>query len=555
MAKTNTKKLTNIKKDSFQSQGSTVQEAIDEIDLEQVKKDTYSGSVSFDTHYVTEACIKYGKILTGMPLYTYQEEMAYAIIHSVISFNNDVLTMLLSRQSGKSETLAFVINTLSTILPALATVLPDLDQFKNGIQIGVFAPQSDQVWNTYNRALTRIGTENAEMVMGDPDLEVSLVKPTKYELTNGSKLVGQVASKQSKIESATYDLIIIEEAQDVDSYIMEKSIEPMVSATGGTIIKCGTTGTQKNHYWYEIQHNRNKDRGVKDGRLRLHWEFDYKKIFEAKRKQFNIDVKRFHLNYEKDVMKKMERWGRDSQAFRLSFALEWDLESGMLVSDKEFDKICNKKKGFKMEPGDLIIAGLDIGKDDASTILTIGKIVWNPSDEEEPTKIEICKWIKLSRIDYELQHQLIVDALYENNVQNLYADYTGVGKAVVDRLMYSVGESINLTPFTFSKQSKSEMWFNLIDIIQQNRLIVPANRNVQITEEYQEFEEQMKNCLKYYDGPYLVCHKSEGYHDDYVDSLGLMCMATEFEAQEEIEEEVFNPMFENILNSRILRND
>lgn len=909
---TNKKKPIKIKSDgSFEAKGKTVEEALAEIDLDDINDRAHLG-VSFDTHYVTAQCIAYGKILTGIPLYDYQEEMAYSIIHSVISFNNDVLTILLSRQSGKSEALAFVVNTLSTILPALATVIPDLDQFKNGIRIGLFAPQSDQVWNTYNRALSRLTTDNAEQIMGDPDLEVSLIKSTKYELTNGSSLVGQVASKQSKIESATYDLVIVEEAQDVDSYIMEKSIEPMVSAcvcagtllwddqgnlvpvelielgdrvvgydgtessidevtyltaptekkcfrittntgrtldcsydhpilyrerkggmygrkmffqetkdlrvgnqiaviesvniwgnlkmweprligwligdgsygndhspklstcdeelysyikdnfdwsysrvprttnlgkeyqeinikgichqlrkigiykqvkkdkrlpkyvnkytksdcaellggfydtdgycsvinnrrgkigltsyvyplleqvkfvlqkfgihaniytkkatkssfgtedyydliisdkrsiitfykeiifhikykqanlinlvnilethnckipkevqgirferiekieklgnklvynmtvanthtyvangivthnTGGTIIKCGTTGTHKNHYWYEIQHNKNKNRSQKDLRLLYHYEYDYKKIFAAKRKQFAIDGKRFHLNWEKDVTKKLERWGRDSQAFRLSYALEWDLESGMLVSDKEFDKLLNKKKGLKVDQDDLIIAGLDIGKDIASTVLTLGKIVWEPNDEDKPPKIEICGWLKLSGIDYEIQHQMIVEYLFENNVQNLYADYTGVGKAVVDRLIYSVGDSVNVTPFNFSKQSKSEMWYNLIDVIQQGRLVIPANRNTVITEEYQNFEEQMKNCLKYYDGAYLVCHKAEGYLDDFVDSLGLMCMATDFEATDEIEEEEFNPMFENILNNRNLRTD
>jgi hypothetical protein len=29
----------------------------------------------------------------------------------------------------------------------------------------------------------------------------------------------------------------------------------MVSAVGGTIIKCGTTGTSKSDFWQEIQYN------------------------------------------------------------------------------------------------------------------------------------------------------------------------------------------------------------------------------------------------------------------------------------------------------------
>jgi hypothetical protein len=41
---------------------------------------------------------------------------------------------------------------------------------------------------------------------------------------------------------------LLEEAQDLDTTLVQKSIEPMVSAVGGTIIKCGTTGTSKSDF-------------------------------------------------------------------------------------------------------------------------------------------------------------------------------------------------------------------------------------------------------------------------------------------------------------------
>jgi hypothetical protein len=151
---------------AFKTQGTDVGEVKDLIEKELSK-------ISFDAHFVTSKTMEFGKILTGIPLYSYQEMIAYRIIYAIITLENTTITMLLSRQSGKSETLAFVINTLSTLLPALATIFPDLDQFKEGIKIGLFAPQSDQVFTTYNRALLRLDTDNAEMVLGDPDLDVN----------------------------------------------------------------------------------------------------------------------------------------------------------------------------------------------------------------------------------------------------------------------------------------------------------------------------------------------------------------------------------------------
>jgi hypothetical protein len=507
-------------------------------------------SVSFDAHFITGKIMDFGKVLTGIPLYSYQEEIAYRIIYSVITFEGSVLTVLLSRQSGKSETMAFVIDTLTVLLPALAKIIPDLEQFSNGFRVGLFAPQSDQVVTTYSRAMTRLTSANAEMVLSDPDLLVSLESEVRLNLSNGSFLAGQVASKQSKIESKTYDLIIIEEAQDTDDFLVTKSIEPMLTATGGTLVKVGTTGVTKNHFWYEIQANRNHDRKIPDKRLRNHFEYAYKEIISARRHQFEIDHKKFHLNYEADILRKKERWGEDSQAFKLAYALVWDLESGMLISDKEFNTLLNRKLCFQ-EPstGDYVVAGLDIGKAPAETVLTIAKVWYTDDPFEKPYK-QILAWVCLGGLDYEAQHHEILNYIVEYNISTIFADYTGVGKPVVDRLVYACGEYVNIEPYTFTAQSKSDMWYNFTSDIQTRRLIVPANRMVRGTIEFQKFEEQMKNCQKYFNGAYMVCEKSEGYFDDMVDSCALMCLAANAQREAESELEVDdNPLFSNLTSN------
>ena len=61
---------------------------------------------------------------------------------------------------------------------------------------------------------------------------------------------------------------------------------------------------------------------------------------------------------------------------------------------------------------------------------------------------------------------------------------------------------------------------------------------------YSKFEEQMKNCQKYFNGPYMVCEKSDGYFDDFVDSCALMCLAANSEQEVEGEMEVLeNPLY------------
>lgn len=517
---------------------------------EEVASEFAGKTVSFDAHDITTKIVEFGKILTGVSLYDYQEEAVYAIIYSVITFSGDVKTMLFSRQSGKSEAMAFVVDTLCVLLPALAKVIPDLEQFSTGFRVGLFAPQSDQVVTTYSRCMTRINSANAEMVLNDPDINVWLESSARLELSNGSYLAGQVASKQSKIESKTYDMVIVEEAQDVDDLIVSKSIEPMLSSTAGTLIKVGTTGMTKNHFYYEIQHNRLNDRKVSDQRIRNHFEYDYKRIIADRRKQYEKDGKRFHLNYEADIMRKKERWGEDSQAFKLAYSLIWDLESGMLLTDKEYIGIINKKLGFQMpSPTDYVVAGLDIGKSPAETVLTIGKVFYGEDRFDRPYK-QVLAWIALGGMDYEPQHHAIMDCIVEFNISVIFADYTGVGKAVVDRLMYACGEYVDVRPYTFTPQSKSDMWFNLVSDIQTRHLIVPANKQVRATPEYMKFEEQMKNCQKYFNGSYMVCEKSEGYFDDFCDSAALMCLAANEEMTVEEEMEVLdNPLYGEITST------
>lgn len=336
----------------------------------------------------------------------------------------------------------------------------------------------------------------------------------------------------------------------VNGIVSGNSIEPMLSSTAGTLIKVGTTGMYKNHFWYEIQHNRQIDRKIIDPRIRNHFEFDYKRIIKDRRDQYEKDHRRFHLNYEADIMRKKERWGEDSQSFKLAYALIWDLESGMLLTDKEYNGIINRKLGLQMSSmTDYVIAGLDIGKSPAETVFTIGRRFYGEDQFDKPY-VQILAWVTLGGLDYEAQHHAIMDFIVEFNVQTIFADYTGVGKAVVDRLMYACGEYVDITPYTFTSQSKSDMWFNFTSYIQTRHLIVPANKKVRSTTEYMKFEEQMKNCQKYFNGSYMVCEKSEGYFDDMVDSAALMCMAANEEQRIDEEMEVSsNPLYSGVIDT------
>ena len=499
------------------------------VSSKELSKEIAKLKLSYNPYELAHKIIDFGLVLTGIKLYNYQRRAVFRIIYSIISFEGAIITMLWARQSGKSESVAFVIVTLSTILPTLAKLYPkELGQFaREGVRIGLFAPQYDQITTTYDRVLARVSSDAALGVMADPEINTANIYLSRFHLNNGSSLTGQVASKRSKIESKTYDLIFIEEAQDVDDFLIEKSIEPMVTATGGTIVKVGTTGTSKSDFFSEIRRNALKNARIADEWLYLHFEFTYKDIIREKEAQYKIDGDLFHLHYGKIVKDLISRRGIDSLSFQLSYALKWQLDTGMFLDSKDWESMTKRKLGFTA-PEDVedywfIRAGLDIAKDVASTILTIGGVCYDSESGGIVAK-RIFRFIELHKVSYEEQHQVIMDALIDYEVEILVADYTGVGRPVVDRLM-AEADWLTIVPYTFTRQSKSDMWVVLTSDIQMQCLEIPANKASRETSEFQNCHKQMTELTKSWEGGCLIAAKPAGGFDDYADSLGMFAVA------------------------------
>lgn len=866
----------------------------------------YDSELGFDPKALTDSIIMFGKELTKVKLYSYQEEFIFRIIYSIVTKEGETITILISRQAGKSQGVAFIACTLCVIMPVLAKIIPAFAEYTDGFFIGLFAPQSDQVKTTYDRALGMLKSDNANAIMSDSEINTGLLYEVRLNLTNGSYLAGQTASKTSKIESKTYHLLLLEESQHLDDNLVATSIEPMATAclmegqfvtteggffkkaedvligdtlvgfneesrlidtgivnwvqptsekecfeitlhtgrnilcsydhpiltrerkggaygrkllwketstlcvgnhvavadavdywgtekmwsprlvgyligdgtyghdtsprlatcdeeirqyayttqdccssktterftkegkfyneirirgicpelrklgiykqvklnkrlpkdytkyckedlanllggffdtdgyvtikdnrnvtiglstavfellkevqlllqkfgvhsmisfskgretdygrngcfvltisdkrsvlnfkknieftvkykqdkldlaesifidhkekidvnyqtlrferivkitslglkkvynfevdkihtylangivthnTNGTIVKVGTTSTRKGDFFNEIQRNIIRSQKIKDKRLGFHFEYAYREVMKRKREQYNIDGNKFHLNYEKFINLQIAKRGTTDDSFKIAYALTWSFEGGMFITDGEWNSLLNKRRGFTrtIDPNWDVVAGMDIAKENASTVICICKRV--KDEKSEFYKAQIIQIIELEGMNYEMQHVAIVQALADYNINTFYADYTGVGKPVVDRLISSCGNYVQIMPYTFSRPSKSEMWQALRGAIDNNRLEVPASDNARQTTEYIKLEQQMKAMIKYYEGGYLVANKPDRYgYDDYCDALGLAIMAvnTERVTQKMIEVSSDNPFF------------
>lgn len=138
---------------------------------------------------------------------------------------------IITHNSGKSETVATISGGLAMILPALANnpmFVTDtrLQLFKDGVLVGIFAPVMQQAQTTFARIKQRIQSKHAQIIMSDPDINInfSTNNGQNVVLSNGSIITCMSASEGSNIESKSYMMIIVDEAQDVGNFKFSKCL-------------------------------------------------------------------------------------------------------------------------------------------------------------------------------------------------------------------------------------------------------------------------------------------------------------------------------------------
>jgi hypothetical protein len=479
--------------------------------------------------------ILFSEKLNGLKLYHYQEAFQARIFESILLNDGEEITALFSRQSGKSETIAQSCSTLMVLLPVLAKVYPkQLKRFKQGIRIGLFAPTNEQAYTTHSRMDLRLSSEEAGIIMTDSDigakknysggiLEIkgpvmmSLSGKTSLEFYSYCKV--QSAAKQTKIESKTYDLIIIEEAQDVDTLKVQKSIHPMGASTNATIIKVGTATSFVSDFYRAIQQNRR----IRNSKIKNHYEYTYKV------------AQKYNPLYKAFIAKEKQRLGEESDAFKMAYNLDWLIEKGMALTPQMFEEYMRETSlGYEYR-GDgqfIYVGGLDLAKENASTVFTVAKLIPETiiSQEEinagkEPSIKQVVNWLEMTGDNWEVQFDSILSFIHLFNIQLLAVDSTGVGDPIIDRLNFSLeGTGCIVCEVPFSLSSKHAMAVLFYEELRKRRIRIPSSSAVKKTRRYKNFLEQFFSCEKNYKGKYMQLeHSGEpGARDDYVDSLLLL---------------------------------
>lgn len=498
------------------------------------------------------------ELYSGRTLFPYQEQFSKRVIRSILTNDGAEITALFSRQSGKSETIAVTVGGMMIILPTLANMPmfaddPRLEMFKDGLWVGIFAPSQRQAQITYGRMKARLQCKTARAVLEDDDfrLQFSTSNGQTVALTNGSFATAISASDGSNIEGESFKVIICEECQDISNFKIQKAIHPMGAAYNASIIKIGTATTHKGDFYDAIQRNK-KDAEIKSTHIKNHFEYDY-----------TIAAK-YNPKYARYVEGEKKKLGENSDAFRMSYKLEWIIERGMFIDIATFERN-NTEPLLERTLSDMQsthVAGIDIGGVNDDTVVTVCEVDWNMpvimesrTDEETGEDITylaynayVVDWLRISNEpDYEEQYPIIMDYLSHFKLARVVCDATREA-AVAHRLRANL--NCEVIPYVFSSKSKSDLYKHLEKEIVTGRARICAGEETQKTVEYQMFLEQMADLQKGYSGAYLVVsHPDErGAHDDFPDSFALAVWGCSFAGEVNYTETKGNPFVKKTLN-------
>ncbi|MDH7571665.1 MAG: hypothetical protein QHJ73_18965, partial [Armatimonadota bacterium] len=280
----------------------------------------------------------------------YQLEPARAILASVLERKAWSITVLMARQAGKNELIVCLALYLALRFP--------------GIRIGVYAPTLPQAADItmrrlkrYYRRVQRVARnvghlghahrgdrEPLVLPLGPWRLVLPSPETNRHDLLEfpfpagaegpfavrgeGSLLGAHSAEKDAEKEGYTWDLIIYDEAQELDRQVIDEEISPTGSATAATEVFIGTPECVDCKFYDVIQ-------GVKSGAI------------EGACFEYPHQVVAAHVpEYARFVRKKAAELGPDSVAFRTQYAIEWvqglglffqfDLFQTLALPDEEF---------------------------------------------------------------------------------------------------------------------------------------------------------------------------------------------------------------------------
>jgi hypothetical protein len=459
------------------------------------------------------------EVISPNRLRTYQEEIARAILDSVLGNMGRTFVVMLPRQSGKNEVQAHIEAYLLTIYSQNSP--------KDMVKVSpTWKPQSQTAMRRLERVL-----RNCVIT------RLRWVKEAGYIYRIGSARMHFFSGAPgSNIVGATANLLLeCDEAQDVEPAKWDRDCAPMAASANATRVFWGTAWTSKTLLARELRAARAAQE-----------QDNIQRVFIKN----GFDVGAEVPNYLRHVEEQIRRFGRQHPMVKTQyFSEEIDAEGGMFPPARralmQGDHAPSVGAGLKPAPTNRMYAfTIDVAGEDEgathdlerldnprrdSTALTIFEVEMQADDPHRP------RYKVLERLWWTgTRHTLLfprLRALAEAwKPRFVVIDATGIGSGLATYFEgFLPGQTV---PFLFTSSSKSKLGWDFIGLIETGRYKEPtwqAHDPRRL-----EFERQLDACTyEILDGPGKLMRwgvpdgtrdpaTAEYLHDDLIMSAALV---------------------------------
>lgn len=474
---------------------------------------------SFDIEKIINALVLIGEKITGMVSLPYQIVFERRVYRAILTNSSYTITYRVSRQSGKTTVLAKIIVTLCTILPALAKVFTkQLGIYSKGFWAGIFAPVGEQATTMYDRVKDLAHSQEAQLVYEDPEIDVTINKKGGCKWDSGSRVYVRSASTKAKIESLSLHMAIVDESQEADKMVVNKSIRPMLAWNNGLMIMAGTSSKDPGILYEQVQKNMQLDM-VLPKKEQLHYQF------------IDDDVIKYNSRYKLHCETQKAEIGEFSPEYLMSYKLKWMFESDKPFTEESIKMhIMRFDREFIRETKRPVVVGIDLASKRMSSVVTVMEIlnVQNIYNEDNTQKAvctaAVCDWLEIKDTPYPQQRPVMKKFIdrYEN-VVGIYVDTTGAGDPVFSQMLEEWEDYTNLLkPVLFNGKSKADLAKIFDDFFFTDRLVIPSTKESRKTKKWQNFFLQLMNLVSVVKDGYSYYSRNEKLNtsrDDYVDSV------------------------------------
>jgi hypothetical protein len=254
------------------------------------------------------------------------------------------------------------------------------------------------------------------------------------------------------------------------------------------------------------------------------------------------EVAKYNPDYLAYVEGEKRRLGENHPLFLTQYCLQPVRGGGGFLSARQQAQLQGgHARRHRPQGGKIYVAGIDLAgeaeEDEAellavpdkkrdSTVVTIGELDFSSCDSiRKQPAVKVVEHYRWTGIKHTELYGCLVDIL--KNVwrcRRVLVDATGVGQPVCSFLRQAIGSPV--VPFVFTRQSKSELGFNLLAAVDSGRLKVYRGDGSQ---EYRELWAELgKAKSRYHPGRTINFYvdPSQG-HDDFLMSLALLAGAAD----------------------------